>query len=572
MKRFLLLLLCCSLLITLPVSAGAPEEESGEPAEEPAATADVSLPEAEDITAQCTIYCNGGLLGYDFTDNSFFTRGTLPAGSVLKAVCSRPIGGVYIRFDQLGANLYPGAWTLEVNGETRTCGENGFQQQYQGGFSATELTITFPEDVGISDIYFLSEGSLPDWVHDWQPEPEKVDVLLMSCHSDDDQYTFTGLIPWCLSNDMVIHVAYFINHYTHPNRVHELLDGLWASGMRNYPTMGRYRDEEHETTLQSYINTGVTEEQLVGTQVEVIRRFQPQIVVTHDVNGEYGHGGHVLYTQLILQALPLTGDASQYPESAAQYGVWEVPKVYVHLQKEGEVVLDFDTPLERFGGRTAYNVGQDAFRYDVSQTWYAGQMSYMYSQDKASEVSENPPNRYGLYSSTVGSDTLGNTLFENILSYAQQEELAEEEAARLAAEEAERAAAEEAARLEAEAAQEAAAAQEIQITEQKQAEDTAWLATREAEAAERSAKDRRLQLAGIAAGIFEIVLAAVLLILLFRKKPAKVADAAMAPAPAKEKRSSAAPPPRRVNKEETAAERHKNSAPAPRKKGGSHAR
>lgn len=514
MKRILPLILCAAMLLTLPVFA---------------ADAAAAEPEATDLTAQCTILCNGGGISNDMRDNSYFTRGTVAAGSVIKVSCATPIGGIYARFDQTGRDEYPAAWTLEVNGEERSCGENGWQQQYVGGFSATELTMTFHEETGISDLYFISEGARPDWVHDWAEQPEKVDVLLMACHSDDDQYTFCGLIPWVLSKGASIQVAYFINHYTHPNRVHEQLDGLWASGIHHYPEMGHYRDEERDSTLQNYIDTGFTEEELIGSCVEVYRRYKPQVVVTHAVNGEYGHGGHIIYTQLCIDAIEHSNNPESYPESAEKYGVWELPKVYVHLQQEKEVVLDFDTPLDMFDGRTAYKVGQDAFMYEVSQTWYPGQMSWLYGQDLASEVTENPVNRYGLFYSTVGDDVNSDTIFDNLDFWPIREQREAEEAARQAAEEAERAAAEaEEARLAQEEAERAAAEKaaqaELERITRQQAEEAARQAALEQRLEEHNAAlkgDKLLQTAAIALPLLLIGIVVLLVLAMSRSKQKK---------------------------------------------------
>lgn len=507
MKRLIPLILCAAMLLTLPVYA-----------------TDTAEPVATDLTAQCSILCNGGGISHDLKDNSFFTWGTVPAGTVIKVSCATPIGGIYARFNQTGLDEYPAPWTLEVNGETRTCGETGWQQQYVGDFSATELTMTFAEETVITDLYFISEGALPEWVHVWEEKPEKVDVLLMACHADDDQYTFCGLIPWVLSQGASIQVAYFVNHYTHPNRVHEQLDGLWASGVHHYPEMGHFRDEERETTLQSYIDTGYTEEDLIGSCVENYRRYKPQVVVTHAVNGEYGHGAHVLYTQLCLDAVAPAADASAYPESAETYGAWEIPKTYVHLQQEKEVVLNFDTPLDMFDGRTAYKVGQDAFRYELSQTQYPGQMGWLYGQELASEVTENPVNRYGLYYSTVGDDVNDDTLFDNIDLWPIREQKEAEEAARLAAEEAERAAAEEeAARLAQEEADrlaaEKAAQEELERITRQQAEEAQRQAALEQRLEEHNAAlkgDKLLQIAAIAVPILLAGLV-VLLVMTFRR-------------------------------------------------------
>ena len=530
MKRLIPLLLCAVLLLSMSVYADDTAAPAGEDAvtDESAGAADgAGAPpagiEAQNITAQCTIYCNGGLIDTRMTDGSFIdSRGRLPAGSVVKIVSATPIGGIYIRFDQVGNSYwpqdwsYPSEWTLEVGGETRQCGANGFLQQYQGGFNATELTMTFPAETGISDLFVLSPGDvLPEFVNVWEEKPERVDLLLLCCHSDDDQYTFTGLIPWTLDQGMSVQCAYFINHFTHPNRVHELLDGLYACGLRVYPELGRFRDEEHETTIDSYINTGYTRDDLVGTVVEFIRRYQPQVVVGHDFNGEYGHGGHIVYAKISSEAVELSGDESAFPETAAEYGAWEVPKYYVHCWKENPVELNFDVPLsDAFGGRTAYKVGQDAFMKEITQTWYPGQMSYMYDQELATEVRDFRPIDYGLYVTNVGPDVNTDTLFDNITSYAEQERMAEEAARIAAEEEAARIAAEEEAARQAE---EAARAEQARLAAEEAArlerEEAARTAEAEHAAEAAAAEARHEKTMGLIRTLL-VILAALALVLL----------------------------------------------------------
>ncbi|MBR2615581.1 MAG: hypothetical protein IKC69_02765, partial [Clostridia bacterium] len=172
-----------------------------------------------------------------------------------------------------------------------------------------------------------------------------------------------------------------------------------------------------------------------------------------------------LNSATLQTAVTLSGDATQYPDSAERYGVWEVPKTYLHLYKENKIVMDWDVPLSAFGGKTAFQVTQDGFRCHDSQqyTWFrrwlngnAGEIT------KASQITTHSPCEYGLFLSHVGQDVAKNDFFENLKTWEQQRleeeaRLAAEEAARL---EAERLAAEEAARLEAErlAAEEAARA------------------------------------------------------------------------------------------------------------------
>ena len=176
----------------------------------------------------------------------------------------------------------------------------------------------------------------------------------------------------------------------------------------------------------------LTEEELLGFVVENLRRFRPMVAVGHDLQGEYGHGQHMVYADLLTKAIEITSDPEQYPESAEKYGTWDVPKTYLHLYPENEIYLDWDQPLESFGGMTAFEVTQKrGYPCHKSQYWdFAWYLAY---KTTAAEITEFSPCEYGLYRSTVGPDVLKNDMFENVKTHVQRK--AEEEAARLAAEE-----------------------------------------------------------------------------------------------------------------------------------------
>ena len=165
----------------------------------------------------------------------------------------------------------------------------------------------------------------------------------------------------------------------------------------------------------------------------MLRRFRPKVVVSHDLNGEYSHGTHILTAYALTEAVAVSSDAEKYPESADEYGVWDVPKTYLHLYGEGKITMIWDEPLDAFGGKTAFTVSQEAFMCHKSQhwTWF---YRWMYGSINnkitlASEIKKYSPMYFGLYRTTVGLDqnTEDGDFFENIKTYG--EEKAEEEAA-----------------------------------------------------------------------------------------------------------------------------------------------
>ena len=429
-RRLLTALVVVLLFCSLSVGAKAAEDE------------------ARLISYDCELRWNDTPLHIALTDGHGYSRLRLTPGE-LRITAPEEIGAVYLEFAEP-----PESWTLLVNGEELPCGQYGYLHEYVE-IGATEVTLRFDSPIHLCDIFVFSAGEKQDWVQDWEPVWDKADVLFLPTHSDDDQLFFAGLIPWCISEGARIQVAYFVKHYDHADRMNELLDGLWTCGLRNYPVLGPYRDMGnigYNDTIRAYNNNGVYWNDFEGWQVELYRRFQPQVVVTHAGNGEYGHGAHILNCLTALAGWQLSGDETAYPETAALYGVWVPQKLYVHNHPEKAVRLDFDSPLEMYGGKTAFQLAQDAFRCHPSQVPFYG--SWLFASDTAAGLAGYPSCDYGLYYSTVGDDRNTDTLFDNIELYDEAARAAEAEAARKAAEEeaarlaeAERQAFEEAARL-----------------------------------------------------------------------------------------------------------------------------
>lgn len=354
------------------------------------------------------------------------------------------------------------------------------------GTIPTSVTITFgPDDLIINELYAFTPGQVPDFVQRWElPNKGDTDLLLFSAHGDDEHLFFAGILPYYAGElGYQVQVVYLTDHHNNvgPTRLREMLDGLWAVGIHTYPVFGTHPDfmqREITTTYMQYERNGITREDLIGFVMENIRRFKPKVVVTHDFNGEYGHGQHMVLADVVTAAVEISMDAAQHTESAEKYGVWDVPKTYIHLYKENPIIMDWDQPLEAFDGKTAFYVSiYIAFQKHKSQV--ADFESYYRNCSKATEIPKYSPIYYGLYRSTVGEDVEKNDFFENLTTHA--EDAAIEEAQRLAAEEEARRQAEEEARLKAE--EEARLASEEAARQESLAQEAASQSTEPGEPA-----------------------------------------------------------------------------------------
>lgn len=475
-------------------------------------------------------------------DGSRSTYTTIPDGASVSVSRTDGIAALYIEFDRI-----PQEWNLTnpATNNAISCGQNGFLHEFVDVASLFDglpdtLTLTFPKGTVIADIYAFSAGELPDWVQIWNPPCQQADLLLLSSHSDDEQLFFAGVLPYyAIERQLNVQVAYVVQHFEawgapDHQRPHEQLDGLWAVGVRNYPIMSDFPDlysesKDRATAFSAaqkvYESAGVTYEDFVGYITECIRRFEPLVVVSHDLNGEYGHGTHVYAAAALTEAITLAADPAQFPDSAAAYGPWTVEKTYLHLYEENQITMDWDTPLESLGGKTPFEVTQEGFACHKSQhwTWF---YKWIYGTSeapitKATQVRGYSPCRYGLYDTKVGPDVVGGDFFENVETYAQRAECAEaeakaaEEAARLQAE------AEAAAKTQAEAAAKAQAEAEAAAKAQAEAEAQARAEAAEAQAAAEAEAVRQAHIrqtvltVGIAA---VVVCAAVILVVLLRRR------------------------------------------------------
>ena len=414
--------------------------------------------EAEDLSGKALVADHSGLGSLNRLFDGRNTESTkIKEGGQITLTEEGGIGSAYLVFDREYGGI---TLTNQDDGAEKTVEETGFLHVFLDleelfGYAPQSVILSFDSgEALLNELSAFGPGQVPDWVQRWEPPAEgEADLVLFSTHGDDEQLFFAGMLPW-YSQELGynVQVVYMTGHRNMSmRRSHEMLDGLWAVGVRHYPVFGSFGDYNSSSlaaAYQIYKNKGITREEILSFVVENIRRFRPKVAVGHDLRGEYGHGMHMVYAELLCEAVEMSADETRFPESAEKYGIWDVPKTYLHLYPENQILMDWDIPLERFGGLTAFEVTRElGFPCHVSQQRYYSW--YFTGKDAASEITEYSPREFGLYRSTVGGDVEKNDFFENLTTHAQDRQLEAqweaEEAARL---EAERLAEEAAAQME----------------------------------------------------------------------------------------------------------------------------
>ncbi len=317
--------------------------------------------------------------------------------------------GIYIRWAK-GSS----PWRLEVTLEDgrlydEDCGTNGFLQEY---VSIPEDAVSFrmitndgsTSPLRIVELEVYSPGKLPDSVHIWEPTPSRAEIMFVPTHQDDELLYFGGAIPYYageLNYDTVVVYTAFDNSL----RLHEALEGLWTCGATQYPVFLGYPDlysESLEEAMETWDEAAVTK-----SLAELLVRYRPQVVVSHDIDGEYGHGQHRLTVHCLRQALNKAEDAEYVSSNFADMQPWSVSKCYLHLYRQNNISMQWDKIImESAGGKSSLDIAREAYRCHVSQQIF---------EYEVSTAAENYDCRsFGLYRTTVGEDINKNDFFENI--------------------------------------------------------------------------------------------------------------------------------------------------------------
>lgn len=403
MRRLLAALLAL-LALALPAFGGA----ESTPAAFKEAVYFAQPGDAGDITGECRItVASKGFTLPRLTDRDWdsYWKGD-PGGKEVEITCPQPAYGLYICWLE-----EPRAWKLsqQINGrwQETVFEPSGMMHEYIPLDGATKLRLVprdkKPDWFGMSELFVLGEGNVPRYVQRWQLPDEGCDLMIFVAHPDDETLFFGGAIPYYageLKKDLV--VAVFTP--AHRLRKAELLNAMWLMGATNYPVFGPFHDAYSLKLDKAYSQFGKAKVRNFVTAL--FRQYKPRVVLTHDVNGEYGHGMHRLCADASLLAFDNAADPSKDSKSAQQYGTFQVQKLYLHLYQGNPLEMDWDIPLAAFQGLTGFEMARAGYDEHKSQHRYEQYQVEPRDSDKSSY-------HFGLARTVVGPDIKLNDFLEN---------------------------------------------------------------------------------------------------------------------------------------------------------------
>lgn len=365
--------------------------------------------EPKHITNKCKITADSGNVNnvLDTNDKTYWDNGTM----TIELPKNKQCDGLYL------------TWRLKSNDYTiKSYSEDGkvldkykgknfyfYRCYYPIDENAKKIVIELKKKSGdyngIARLRVYEKDKVGVSVEKWEkPEDGACDLMVISCHRDDELLFFGGTIPYYSQvKNKNVYVMYVSGK--DKTRASEAMAGLWSMGIKNYPIFmefpGGY-NKDVNATLRAWGG----EELVLGKMVAKIRQYQPKVIVTHASSGEYGHPSHKTTSALVTKAVKLAADSTKYPESYEKYGVCKVQKVYKHCENKNKIVMNWSKASDKLDGKTPLQSATIA--YDKHRSQHGG-----WSMNN--ETTKKYPNtNFGLVYTRVGKDQKKNDFFEHV--------------------------------------------------------------------------------------------------------------------------------------------------------------
>lgn len=273
--------------------------------------------------------------------------------------------------------------------------------------------------------------------HPWLPLPAKVDLMAINTHPDDEGIFFGGALPYYAAVRQVETVLVSMTSGDWGRapevREEELRNAAWIYGLRYEPIFPRFRDYPTSTLDATWDvwadgvldgdDVAAGKEKAARRLAAEIRRLRPEVILTHDLAGEYGHNNHKATAYSVVDAFALAADPSVELDGLDP---WQAKKLYVHLyandaDRDGDLTEEpiritgplvntffhsWDAPSAELGGKTPLEVANAGLAAHLSQG--GSNLVTTWARRRLSEY-------WGLVATTVGPDRVArDDFFENI--------------------------------------------------------------------------------------------------------------------------------------------------------------
>ena len=271
----------------------------------------------------------------------------------------------------------------------------------------------------------LVVGCGPLRAYDWLPPTNKIAVLAVWAHQDDEAIFGGGSLPYYSAVLKLPTMLLCMTGGSEPERDNELRCAAWTYGLRYEPLFGHFMDVHSNLITNSpygtntinitwdywagvgFLGNGTNVEagktRAINFVAEQIRRYRPDVIITHDLNGETGHDNHKAAAYAVTRAFFVAADPDATATNLVGLPPWRAQKLYVHLYPTNRLFHEFwEIPYPALTNRTPHQAANIGLTCHVSQgpSRWIGASVY----PPGGMYNLWPAEWWGLYASRVGLD------------------------------------------------------------------------------------------------------------------------------------------------------------------------
>ena len=244
--------------------------------------------------------------------------------------------------------------------------------------ACSEVRVSSETLYSLSEVRICSEEEIKDY-HPLKL-PDKADILFILAHTGDEMLIFPGLDAKyaCAEGLQTVHLYMSAKNRT---QIRETIRALRLSGNYTQPVVLGYRyyflDMKFIRYKAKFWDKKLTKSDLTSA----IRRYRPEIVITHSADGDLDDGMSVFISEMTLESVKNAASSKEDRKSMAEYGPWNVSKVYLNAG-QGDTTDATDPSIDDVSpqslqGLTYREIAEEAlssyktlavFRYDISKT------------------------------------------------------------------------------------------------------------------------------------------------------------------------------------------------------------
>lgn len=314
---------------------------------------------ATDLTDQCEITLPERSASFlsRFTDDRYNSRVSFKKEESLTISVPSEAAGIYVAWytapESALVEMLDSAGT--VLGSIRASAEllNDYYIVPQG---CASVRISGEKAFAISELRVYDTETPPDGLAVMTAQKTQPDVMLILAHTADEAYYFGSLLPYCRSEDVAV---VFLMSYSREAQ-QQAIELQYSLGSRTQPIFAGFQ------YYRSYMSSDnmyamMDKEEITSYMLQLIRKYQPNVLVTHDIAGESGDCLHVLTATHVQLAAEQASQKKYDPESVAEYGLWQVQAVYQHRSDGTSALYDTQASLSEYGGLNAVELAQECF-------------------------------------------------------------------------------------------------------------------------------------------------------------------------------------------------------------------